>query len=77
MRPLTGSTESWALIAKIPASRTAQVVRLLDAKCFDLREVANDLLRSIWENLIVVNHEDQKITINTELDGRYLINLKT
>jgi hypothetical protein len=69
MRWLTGSTEAWTLIAKIPSSRTAQAVRLLDARCFDLREISNDLLRSIWESLIVVDHENYQITINKELDG--------
>jgi hypothetical protein len=51
-------------------------VRLLDARCFDLRQTANDLLRSIWENLIVVNYDNREITINKELDGEFEVDLK-
>jgi hypothetical protein len=66
---LTRQIVSWNLIARIPASRTAPVVRLLDAECLNLRESARDLMRSVWENLIVVDRESGKITINKQLDG--------
>lgn len=65
---------AWALITKIPINRSAQVVRLLDSRCFDLRKTANDLLRSIWENLIAVDYDNREITINKELDGSYCLN---
>jgi hypothetical protein len=63
------STGVWALISKLSVSRTAQVVRLLDAKAFDLRARGKELLHVLWGKLVVIDEDDCKITINESLEG--------
>lgn len=61
---------AYGLIAKMPGTKTARAVRLLLARCTDLREVALNLLRDIWANLILVDRDSGQITINKTLDGK-------
>ena len=59
-------------IPTIAVAPTAAVVRLLDARAFDLKEIASDLLRSVWENLVMIDREKRQITIRQKLDGKCL-----
>ena len=61
----------WNLVPRIPGGTSTGIGRLLNAKALELQETAKDLLRSVWESLIVVDRESGQITINAKLDGMF------
>jgi hypothetical protein len=61
---------AWKLIPKITGGPMTGVGRLLNARAFDLRATATDVLQSIWANLIVIDYHGGQITINQNLDGK-------
>ena len=58
----------------IPDLPIAGVGRLLEKRASELRASASELLRNVWENLILVDRDAGRITIQTKLDGKYLHN---
>ncbi|KAI1776449.1 hypothetical protein F4818DRAFT_414137 [Hypoxylon cercidicola] len=54
---------SWAALDAIPVSKSCRVMKLLDMRAFELKSSAHDAFDHVWNSLIQVDTEAQKIAI--------------
>ncbi|XXG99875.1 hypothetical protein Hte_006216 [Hypoxylon texense] len=54
---------SWAALDAIPVSKSCRVMKLLDLRAFELKSASHDAFDRVWNSLIQVDTENQKIAI--------------
>ncbi|KAI0166757.1 hypothetical protein GGR52DRAFT_555418 [Hypoxylon sp. FL1284] len=54
---------SWAALDAIPVSKSCRVMKLLDLRAFELKSAVHDVFDHVWDSLIQIDTENQKIGI--------------
>lgn len=65
-QPIVGS---WTALDAIPVSKSCRVMKLLDLRAFELKSTVHDAFDHVWDSLIRIDAETQKIVISETLEG--------
>ncbi|KOS17096.1 Centromere/kinetochore protein zw10 -like protein [Escovopsis weberi] len=64
--------KSWAALDEVGVSRNTRIVKLLDARAFELKASVHDVLSQAWRALVRVDVEAGQVAIVRELEDRNL-----
>ncbi|KAI6089586.1 hypothetical protein F4821DRAFT_231361 [Hypoxylon rubiginosum] len=63
---------SWTALDAIPVSKSCRVMKLLDLRAFELKSTVHDAFDHVWDSLIRIDAETQKIVISETLEDEQM-----
>jgi len=65
-------TDASKLLGGVPAEKNTRAIRLLDQRSSELHASIHEQLMTLWAQLLLVDPQNQKVTINQTLPCEFL-----
>ena len=76
IRLVSQITDTASILEQIPADRSVKLVRILNNRVSDLREVIHEQLRHRWNSIVQLDSKERYLVINADPTGKLYVHGK-